>query len=63
MNVPIIMLLTDNKDYVKEICTRHRVRTQLYYQKWYTKYQLHVSAIILSIIGCTQLYKVTIQYM
>jgi hypothetical protein len=35
---------------VTEICTRHAVRTQLYYQKWYTKYQLHVSAILLAII-------------
>jgi len=35
---------------VEEICTRHTVRTQLYYQKWYTKYQLHVSAIISAII-------------
>ena len=35
---------------VTEICTRHAVRTQLYYHKWYTMYQLHVSAIILAII-------------
>ena len=35
---------------VNEICTRHTARTQLYYQKRYTKYQLHVSAIILAIV-------------
>jgi hypothetical protein len=51
--------ITKITKYVLDIQSEHNYISK----KWYTKYQLHVSATILAIIRLYSAYKVTIQYM